>query len=450
MAIGGTYSWTSPALPHLKSNNSEIPITKVEGAWIAALLDIGIFIGNLVFLLISSFVGRKNWILIIAIPYIISWLMIVFAKNIITLYISRLIAGVAGNFAMALMPMYIGEIADKNIRGILLIGIRIFVNLGHLYVKTTGVLFSYKVMNIMMLLVPIFFFATFFFMPESPYYLLLRNRREEAQKTLMKFKGVKIPEIVHSQLERIEKSVKETQENKKLSFRELFVVKGNRKSLLIILVAGATKNLSGSSSISAFTQDIFQETEISLAPEICAMIIAIIGVKMALIATLIIERVGRRITFLLSGLFCAVGLVLVGLFFFIKTYLGLDVKSITWLPLFGLIIYEIAFSLGLSYIPIIMMGEIFALNVKIPAAFFNNTTTSIILVIVKLAFQWVNNVAGTYTSFWIYAFCSFFGSILYFCIAPETKGRTLEEIQENMHAKSGEKIQESEVTISEK
>ncbi|XP_033227742.1 facilitated trehalose transporter Tret1-like isoform X1 [Belonocnema kinseyi] len=440
MAAGGTYSWTSPALPHLKNNNSEIPITEVEGAWIAALIDVGLFTGNILFLFIYSFLGRKNWILMISIPYIIAWLMIVFAKNIITLYISRFITGIAGDFAMALVPMYIGEIADKDIRGILLIGIRIFVNLGHMYVKTAGALFSYNTMNIMMLIIPVLFFAIFFFMPESPYYLLLQNQREKALKTLMMLKGVKIPEIIDSDLKRIEKSVKESQENKKWKFRELFVVKGNRASLFIALVAWTTKYLSGSTSIGAFTQDIFKETEIPLAPEICAMIIAIIGVIMALVATLIIERAGRKLTFLLSGLFSALGLAIVGIFFFMKTCLELNVKSITWLPLLGLIVYEIAFSLGLSYIPFILMGEIFALDVKMPAVLFINTTMSMVLITVKLAFPWVNNLAGTYASFWIYAICTFFGSILYFCIAPETKGKTLEEIQENMHTKKKIKI----------
>ncbi|XP_033227935.1 facilitated trehalose transporter Tret1-2 homolog [Belonocnema kinseyi] len=450
MTAGITYSWTSPALPHLRSNNSEIPITQVEGAWIATSVDIGSFSGNIVFLFIANYLGRKNSLLMIAIPYIIACLMIVLAKNVITLYVSRFIMGMITDFVFALVSTYIGEISDKEIRGILLIGIRISLSLGQMYVKIAGVLFSYKTMNIMIMIIPLLFFATFFFMPESPYYLLLKNQRKKALKTLMKLKGHKVPGMIHLELERIEKSVKESQESKKWKFRELFAVKGNRRSLYIAMLAWATKHSSGSLSIHAFTQDIFEETGISLAPEICAMIIAIIGVTMAIIATFIIERAGRRITFLFSGLFCALGLALVGLSFFLKTYFKADVESITWLPLAGLIVYEIAFSLGLAYIPIILMGEIFALSVKMPAVFIVHTTISIFLIIIKISFQWLNNMAGIYTTFWTYAICSFFGSIIFFCIAPETKGKTLEEIQDNIHANNVRKFQKSDEIIKEK
>ena len=433
MSFGTMYSWTSPALPFLRSNESEISINNVEGSAIATFLDVGAFIGDVVLIFLSGFIGRKYSIFILAVPYTISWLMIILAKNVFTLYASRIISGFTSDMCLCLSTMYVGEIADKNIRGALLTGLKIFINMGHVYVKTAGAFLSYKMMNIMMFIIPLIFLTTFSFMPESPYYLLQKNRREEALKALMKLKGVKKPEFVSTELERMHKFVKESQENKKWMFRELFYTKANRRSFCVVVIAWITKFLSGMVTIDAYTQDIFEETEIPLSPEICAMIIAIVSLSMTVVSAFIIERAGRKISLLLSSLLCALGLLMVGLFFFLKTYLMLDVKSYTWLPLFGLIVYEVAFALGLAYIPIVLMGEMFALNIKMLAAFTVYFICTIIVIVLKSSFEWVNNVAGIYTTFWFYATCTVAGSLIYFSIAPETKGKTLEEIQEDLH-----------------
>ncbi|XP_033228282.1 facilitated trehalose transporter Tret1-like [Belonocnema kinseyi] len=449
MTVGTTYSWNFPVLPHLKSNNSEIYMTEVEEAWMATSNEIGSFTSNIVFLFITSFLGRSNWFLMITIPYIITWLMIFFAKKINTLCVSRFVIGMVADFVFALVQMYIGEIADKEMRGILLIGIMTFVNSSQMYLKTARIIFSFETMNIMMLIVTIVCFAKFFFVRENTYYHLLQNLREKSLRNMTKIKGANAPKIVDSELERIEHSVKESQENEKWEFQKLFVVKGKRTRLFSVFLAWIAKYLSVSTSIGAFTQDAFKETEIALGPEKCATIIAIIGVTMALLATFIIECAGRGSSFLLSGLFPALCLAIL-IFVFLKTYLEADVKSITWLPLVGLIVYEIAFSLGLSYVPVILMCKIFALNIKTPAKFFTHTTMTILVIIIKISFQGLNNLSGIYTTFWIYTICIFFGSIFYFYITPEAKGKTLEEIQDSIHAKFRRKFHENERDIKEK
>lgn len=444
MTCGTIYTWTSPALPYLRSNNSEITLNETQIVWIATLPDIGAFFGNVAMIFALKNFGRKNWILFLGAPHILLWLMIIFANDIYMLCIPRFISGVIGDLGFMLLPMYIGEIADKDIRGVLLLSIKLFSNIGHMYVKTIGAFFSFQILNIMMLFVPCLFFITFLFMPESPYYLLLRNKNDKALKSLMKLKGVKNEKTVIMELKRIQNAVDETRENKKWMFRELFFVKGNRKSLKIVLIAWLTKFLCGATAINSFTQEILEATEIDISPKICAMILAIIEVVLTLSATSIIERAGRRWTFLLSGLFCTLGLIMVGLFFFLK--LTINVKSYSWLPLIGLIIYQISFSMGIAYIPIIMLGEMFSIDVKMPAMFCLNVSMSLLLIGIKVAFQKLNNIIGIYTMFWIFGICCILGSIVFFIITPETKGKTLEEIQDRLHKKGN--VINKEIIIS--
>ncbi|XP_043482917.1 facilitated trehalose transporter Tret1-like [Leptopilina heterotoma] len=436
MTCGTIYTWTSPALPHLRSNNSEIILTETELVWIATLPDIGAFFGNVAMIFALQHFGRKYWILFLGAPHIFMWLVIIFATNFYMLSIPRFLSGIIGDLGFMLLPLYIGEIADKDIRGILLLLIKIFSNIGHMYVKTIGAFFSFRVLNIMMLFVPCLFFATFLFMPESPYYLLLMNRNEKALKTLMKLKGVRNEgKMVHFELERMQNAVDDSRQNKKWMFGELFFIKGNRRSLIIVLVAWLTKFLCGATAINSFTQEILEATEIEVSPKICAMLLAVIEVLLTLSATSIIERAGRRWTFLLSGIFCSFGLLIVGVFFYLKLGTELDVKPFSWLPLFGLFVYQISFSLGIAYIPIIMIGEMFSIDVKMPAMFCLNVSMSLLLIGIKVAFQKLNSVIGIYTTFWIFAVCCTVGSIVFFIITPETKGKTLEEIQDRLHRK---------------
>ena len=436
---GTVDSWTSPALPFLTSNNSAFPVTEIQGSWIASTSDLGSATGNLLTPIFSSFMGRKHSLLIFAIVEVISWAMIISANNVIMLYTARFISGVSCTLAISFTIMYVGEIAGKNIRGILLLIVRISTQLGGLFVKIVGAYLPYQMMNVAMISILIPFFITFAFVPESPYYLLIKNRKEEAKRTIIKLQGTNNPEIVNFELMRVQKTVRETKENEKWALWDLFSNRGNRRSLLIVVIVCWTKFLSGDTSIEAYTQEIFAYSDFSLAPEHAAILYAGVTVIMPLLVTEVIERAGRKKTFLFSGIFSALGLGIVGLFFFIKFYLKSDLTSMSWIPFAGLIFYNIASNLGISSLTYVITGEMFALNVKETAITCVTITNDLLAFLVKVVFQWMNNVAGIYSTFWMYAFFSIVGTILFYWIAPETKGKTLEEIQEGLHSRNRRK-----------
>ena len=434
IGIGTADSWSSPALPHLQSNNSDFPVTELEASSIASTSDLGSIFGILLSPIFSSILGRKYCILIFTAPQLITWLMIIFAKNVITLYIARFLGGVASALVINFSMMYIGEIADKHIRGKLLSILKISKQVGFLVVKAAGAYLSYKTMNISMISIPIIFFLTFIFMPESPYYLLIRNQERKGLETLMKLRGTKSLEKVKSELSNVEISVKESQENKRWAFRELLFERGHRKSLFIVFLAVWTKYLSGFTPIEAYTQEILGFISDTWPTEQVTIILSVIGLIMGLLSTQIIDRFGRRKSYLYSGIFSTIGLIIVGIYFFIKFYLKVDLSSFTWIPFAGLIFYNVAFNLGISNVTYCLIGEMFGISVKVTAIVCVSLTTDGISFLVKVIFHWMNMTAGIYTTFLIYAICCISGSFLFFWIAPETKGKTLEEIQKIFHS----------------
>ncbi|XP_051165494.1 facilitated trehalose transporter Tret1-like [Leptopilina boulardi] len=430
---GTVDSWTSPALPFLTSNHSSFPVTNLQGSWIASTSDLGSAMGNLLTPIFSTFMGRKYSLLIFAIMELISWTMIILANNIIMLYTARFISGVSCTLAISFTTIYIGEISGKEIRGILLLIVRISTQFGSLFVKIIGAYLTYQMMNMAMILILLPFFFTFTFIPESPYYLLFKNQKNDARKTIIKLNGTDNLEIINFEIERLQETVNENKINEKCAIWNLFFIEGNRKSFFIVLIVWWTKFLSGDTSIDAYTQEIFAYSDFFLSPKYSTIIYAAITVIIPLIVTRLIERVGRKKIFFLSGLFSAFGLTIVGLFFFFKFYMQIDMKSFSWIPFVFLIFYNIASNCGC--ITYVITGEMFALNIKEIAVTCVTITNDLLAFFVKVIFHWMNNNTGIYTTFWMYALFSIIGSSLFFIIAPETKGKTLEEIQDILHSR---------------
>ena len=427
---GSAEIWTSPALPHLRSNSSEFTITQNQGSWIASLYNMGAIFGYLLYPLFIDRIGRKYTLLIFSIPQILSWTMIYFAKNVIFLYLARIIGGIGYGAAYAVQIIYTAEIADKNIRGMLMFISKMFYTMGSLTAITAGAFISYDNMNLTLLLFPILFIITFIFMPESPYYYLKRNQEKEALKTLCKLQGVKASDLIDLKMKGMKEAIIEDEKNKKNALQILFQNKRQRKALIIVAIVFSCLILSGARVIAAFSQDILSFSDFSLAPQYSALILSFVVNFIAMPTAPLVDYVGRRIMILSSGIICASSLVLIGSFFFLKYYHQVsDISLISWIPLVALIIFDVASVAGLFSTSVLLAGELFSNQVKSVALSLLHIVKEALVFLLKLSFDKSISLLGIYGVFWMYAFLCFVLSLTSFFITPETKGKTLEEIQ---------------------
>ncbi|XP_043471793.1 facilitated trehalose transporter Tret1-like [Leptopilina heterotoma] len=424
-------SWPSPSLLYLKSEKSEFHVTDVEGSWIVSLYSIGDFVGCLFSPSLVDRIGRKYTLLVFAIPSLIGCLLITTANNVNYLFVGRFIGGIGHGGIFNLIVIYVSEISEKNIRGILMNIMNIASNIGTCIFTAIGAYLSYQIYNITSITIPILFLATFIFMPESPYFLLMKNRDNDAMASIMKLRGVRNQKSIESELTSIKLSITSFRNQKinKSPLRELFSNRNHRRGLFILLCLKATQFLAGKMVISAYTQEIFGYTDSTLAPEHCVMILGGIDFIAGLVVGGVIERFSRKILLLTSGILTSLCLFICGLFFYLKNQVRLDVTDISWIPLFGLVVYMFAYTLGIGTIPYMVLGEIFPISVKGTAVSIGLMMGSIFSFLVTLTYSYVNHFAGIHTNFWIYAACSFIGAIVNFKLTPETKGKTLEEIQ---------------------
>lgn len=160
----------------------------------------------------------------------------------------------------------------------------------------------------------------------------------------------------------------------------------------------------------------------------CIKVISgIIGVKA-------VDYVGRRILILWTGILASIFLGIVSLFFFSKFYLEIDnLSGISWLSLFALVCYQVICSFGIASIPNILMGELFPPEIEGIAICCAFVIIDLHTFSVTFGFESLNDAVEVYTTFFIFAVRCFAGTLVAFWITPETKGKTLEEIQDLLY-----------------
>lgn len=428
-------AWTSPALPHLTSEKSEFPITEAQGGWIASLFSLSTILGIMLCPLFMDRIGRKYTMLLFFIPRLISWILIILAKSYITLYAARLFAGVGTGGLYSLTAVYVGEVAEKKIRGTLLTTLNISINVGIFIVAIAAANLDYKTMNLVLLTIPISFIVLFLFTPETPYFYLMQGRDIRAVRTLMKLKGEVYPEFVMDDIKRMRNAISHNQSSRKSTAHQLFSNRGCRKGMIILLFAKAAYFYTGFLAIVAYTQEILGHSGSSLKPTHAAMILGAVEIIAGLPATQLIDRTGRRVMFLLSGILSSLSLGCLGMFYFFKFHQEYDVSSFTWVPLASLVFFKLVCNIGLATVPTIFMGELFPIKVKGSALAYTNVFTGLYAFTSKLAFQTLSSAAGIYTTFWAFGVCCLSGALIVFFIAPETTGMNLEEIQHMLNPK---------------
>ena len=154
------------------------------------------------------------------------------------------------------------------------------------------------------------------------------------------------------------------------------------------------------------------------------------------ISSLVVDRLGRRILLLLSSTVMALCTFLMGIYFYMQDKDSSSVESISWLPVTALCIFIITFSLGFGPVPWLMMGEVFAADIKGFAGSLSGTLNWSLAFIVTKTFSNLVSAIKIGPTFWLFSVMTMIGGVFVFMLVPETKGKSLNDIQKML---AGEK-----------
>jgi len=200
------------------------------------------------------------------------------------------------------------------------------------------------------------------------------------------------------------------------------------------------QQLSGSQAVMQYAQTIFDETNGNLEGKYLTMILGLVFVVCSIVCMIITDYSGRKSLLMISTIGSACSTAMVATYFQLQ-YNHVDISNITWLPATGVILYSVMHSLGLSPLPMTLASELFSTNVKALGTMIGGLTMSIASFLVVKLFPIISEDAGVHTPFWIFTAFSIAGALFTFLYVPETKGRTLEQIQEGLHELSKEEGQ---------
>ncbi|KAG7201269.1 hypothetical protein KM043_004048 [Ampulex compressa] len=439
VAAGAMMAWTSPVLPMLKLNSTMAPdnplvepINEDQSSWIGSLVAVGTLFGSFAAGYCGERFGRKRSLLFSAIPFLVGWILIGTATHVEQLYVARLILGFAMAYPFTILPMYVGEIAETSIRGALGSFLQLFITIGLLYSYAIGPFVSYTVLWLLCACLPILFFLSFMTMPESPYYLLGKNDKEAAVASLARLRG-KSSAAVQKEADEMQAKVEEAQ-RARASVMDLFTVKANFKALLYTCALVSFQQLTGVNVVLFYMTDIFKSAGTSLDPAISTIIVGVVQMLASCVTPLVVDRLGRRMLLVLSGVGAAVSCGALGLYYYLKQVEGSSVvDSISWLPVLSLVVFISTYSVGWGPLPWAVMGEMFSSTVKAKASGITVCVCWFLAFLITKYSSAIQINFGNYTSFWFFGICCVVSVLFTILLLPETKGKTLQQIQDELN-----------------
>lgn len=430
---GMNAGWPSPSLEKLLNENSTIPITNEEGSWLAVMPLIGGIIGSILYAATIDILGRKKAVLLTSFPFFATWIMVAYAKSVTVLYVARIIGGAAEGAVFTVVPIYLGEIAEPKIRGQLGSSCSVTYIFGILLINIIGNHLNISITALISSIIPILLLITFVWMPESPYYLLMKGRVDEAKKSLKIFRG---HNEVDAELNRIHDAVIEQSKNSG-KILDLFTVKSNRKALFIMLGLRTAQQFSGTMAITFYAKTIFSQSN-HISPNLATILYFSIQLFFAFSSSAIVDKSGRRPLLIISNIGATIALFAEGVYFFLQNCTDIDVSSFSFVQLVALILFVVMFNVGMQTIPILMLCEMFPTNIKAFALCVVDIYFCIIVTIISKFFQIMKDSFGMHVPFFAFAVCCVIGLVFIIFCVPETKGKTLEEIQQNLRYGEGD------------
>lgn len=385
--------------------------------------------------------GRKKLLIFSAFVFFVSSWGTGASNNIPTFILARLVGGIAIGLAADLSPMYIAEVAPTHIRGKLVTLNQLTIVIGILGAQIVNMLIAEPVaaeatatdilnswngqsgwrwMFWAVCIPSGIFFLLSMFIPESPRWLVGAGQNEQAKKVLTSIGGT---EYAKSELESYAKANTSAQ-SEKGALSLLFSSK-MRNVLVIGIVIAMFQQWSGTNVIFNYAQEIFQAAGYGISDVLMNIVVTgIANLIFTFVAIYTVERLGRKTLMLIGSLGLAGIYTLLGLSYFF------EFKGFIMIVFVVLAIGFYAMSLG----PItwVLLSEIFPNKVRGVAMAVCTAALWIASFLLTYTFPFLNSGLGTGGTFMLYAAICFFGFIFVLRRIPETKGKSLENIEKEL------------------
>jgi sugar porter (SP) family MFS transporter len=399
----------------------QFALTSLEEGWAVSVVLIGCMFGAGFAGAISDRIGRRRFMLVSAVLFFASAIGCALPQNVLQFVIFRFVGGLGIGSASILAPLYIAEISPARMRGAL-------VSVNQMAI-VTGILIAYFVNWVFAGVGPanwrwmygvgtvpaVAFFILLFGVPESPRWLVKRGRESEAERVLTRVDGAAAAAAEV-------RSIRETIKLEKGSFAELFR-SGFRRPLLIACVLAIFQQITGINAVLYYAPRIFERAGFERVSAICqSTIVGLVNMLFTIVAIVLVDRVGRKPLLLIAAAGMAVSQFLLGFAFNLQSLSGSAILAV-------ILLYIAFFAMAMGPIVWVVMSEIFPTRLRGSAMAIATVILWLSDFAVTLTFPVISDRLNESTAFWIYAAMCAIDFVFMLAVLPETKGKTLEEIE---------------------
>ncbi len=474
----------------------EFNLNDLQSGWVVSSPSFAAMIAMLFSGRLSDKIGRKKILIIVAFLYALSALLSAYASSYEMLYIARMIGGIAFGAALILAPTYIAEISTAENRGKLVSIQQLNIVLGfftaflsNYYLNKLGTsghsfLNDENVWRWMLgleLIPAVLYFISLFSVPKSPRWLYATGHIKEAKQVLNTIHGAKIAGI---EIASIEDNIKSEQVHKNVQIKEL--LKPSLRFILIVgLVIGILQQITGINAVYFYATSIFKQTGIGTDASFASgILLSLTTVIFTIVAILLIDKMGRRPLLLIGIAGISISLLICAYGFNQATYklpsnkiaqlqtieksklsaivdknydndvaFKNDMKSALGnqvyaknegailemattinapLVLFGILGFIACFAFSLGPVMWVLLSELYPIRYRGLAIGAIGFVNSFVSWGIQQIFPWELSNFGNALSFFIFGLIALIGFFILMKILPETKGRSLEQIEHEL------------------
>ncbi len=481
--ISGVMSYVGP----------EFNLTDGQTGWVVSSPSFAAMLAMLVSGRLSDIIGRKKILIVVAFLYALSALLSAYASSYEMLYMARMLGGVAFGAALILAPTYIAEISTAENRGKLVSMQQLNIVFGFFAAFLSNYFFNgangtegtsltdetvWRWMLGVELIPALLYFVFMFFVPRSPRWLYMQGMTTEAKKVLTQLHS---PHFANQEITTIEENLQTKRNTREVKIAELFGP-ALRFIVFIGLIVGILQQATGINAIYFYATSIFKQTGIGTdAAFSSGILLSVTSVVFTIVSMFLIDRLGRRPLLLFGIAGITISMLLCGYGFNNATYRltttdiaqlenidptklapiadviydndvdfknamksslgnqvyakndGAILEAATTmngtLILIGILGFVACFAFSLGPVMWVLLSELYPTKYRGLAIGFIAFVNSFTSWVVQQVFPWELSNLGNATSFFIFGIIALIGFIAMLKILPETKGKSLEEIE---------------------